>query len=66
MSTAKIPIRYIGPHSAVVVPMPGGVSLKARRGETVECPKPTADELLKDQPQNWAQSSKAGSKKEDE
>ncbi len=63
MSThAKVPIKYVGPFPEVSVPVAGGHGIRCARGQTVECPKDTADDLLKSQPGNWEGSTKAPKK----
>lgn len=39
-------VTYLGPHEAVYVPLPSGMSYKCDRDGTVELPNALADELI--------------------
>ena len=39
-------VTYLGPHEAVIVPQPSGMSYECDRDGTVELPNQLADELI--------------------
>lgn len=39
-------VTYLGPHEAVIVPVPSGMSYECDRDGTVELPNALADELI--------------------
>ena len=39
-------VTYLGPHEAVIIPLPSGFSYECERDGTVELPDDLADELI--------------------
>ena len=58
-------VTYLGPHEAVIVPLPSGFSYECDRDGTVELPNALADELIARGDWKLAKTSKKTTKPEE-